>query len=171
MKNILEKLIETNLEIIKLLNNISDVDDFTEDTETKKNITGRKLELFKIFNKRPSVPTKQLAKEFDVSERMIQRYRKEWRETPKEDKHSSNQSNQYTYLIKNKRNNLYKIGRSKNPKLREKTLQSEEPNIIIVKTWHKDIERILHQDYKDFRVRGEWFKLNKTQVKYICTQY
>ena len=76
-----------------------------------------------------------------------------------------------TYLIKNNINGFYKIGRSSNPKKREKTLQSEEPNILIVKTWDKDIEGILHKDYKDFRLRGEWFKLSKIQVKYICTHY
>tara|TARA_R110000772_G_C13028388_1_gene411412 strand:+ start:44 stop:553 length:510 start_codon:yes stop_codon:yes gene_type:complete len=74
-----------------------------------------------------------------------------------------------TYLIKNKRNNLYKIGRSNNPKNREKTLQSEEPLIEIVKTWKEDIESKLHKEYKDYRIRGEWFNLNEIQVRYICT--
>ena len=76
-----------------------------------------------------------------------------------------------TYLMKNKRNSLYKIGKSKNPKHREKTLQSQEPEISIVKIWNKDIERDLHIKYDEYRVRGEWFKLNKIQVKYICTKY
>ena len=78
---------------------------------------------------------------------------------------------QKTYLIKNGRNNLYKIGRSKNPLNREKTLQSEEPLIKIVKLWDKNIERKLHKEYNQYRVRGEWFKLSKVQVKYICTNY
>tara|TARA_R110002050_G_C8610186_1_gene486439 strand:+ start:49 stop:558 length:510 start_codon:yes stop_codon:yes gene_type:complete len=76
-----------------------------------------------------------------------------------------------TYLIKNKRNNLYKIGRSNNPKNREKTLQSEEPLIEIVKTWDEDIEGKLHIEYNKYRVRGEWFNLNEIQVRYICTKY
>ena len=75
----------------------------------------------------------------------------------------------YTYLIKNKRNGLYKIGRSKNIKQREKTLQSEEPEISVIKTFDSDIESILHSKYSDYRVRGEWFKLSKIQVKYICS--
>jgi hypothetical protein len=74
-----------------------------------------------------------------------------------------------TYLMKNKRNGLYKIGRSINPLQREKTLQSEEPEIEMVKVWEDNIESILHRKYTDQRVRGEWFELNKTQVKYICT--
>ena len=76
-------------------------------------------------------------------------------------------NNTKTYLIKNKRNGFYKIGKSRNPKYREKTLQSEEPNYI-GKKWDKDIERELHNNYDKYRLRGEWFKLNKIQVKYIC---
>lgn len=76
-----------------------------------------------------------------------------------------------TYLIKNKRNNLYKIGRSSNPLKREKTLQSEEPDIVMVKTWDKDIENELHTDYNNYRIRGEWFNLNEIQIRYICTKY
>jgi len=76
-----------------------------------------------------------------------------------------------TYLMKNKRNGLYKIGKSTMPAYRERTLQSEEPEIEMVKLWKDNIEDILHKKYHKHRVRGEWFKLNKTQVKYICTHY
>tara|TARA_R110000823_G_scaffold299822_1_gene420566 strand:+ start:887 stop:1234 length:348 start_codon:yes stop_codon:yes gene_type:complete len=77
--------------------------------------------------------------------------------------------NTKTYLIKNRRNGFYKIGRSKDPLKREQTLQSEEPDIVMVKTWDEDIECKLHKEYKDYRVRGEWFNLNEIQVRYICT--
>jgi hypothetical protein len=76
-----------------------------------------------------------------------------------------------TYLIKNLKNGFYKIGYSNNPTRREKTLQSEEPTIKMVKVWDKFIEKELHHKYKDQRVRGEWFKLTPIQVKYICTHY
>jgi len=76
-----------------------------------------------------------------------------------------------TYLIKNNRNGFYKIGKSKNPLNREKTLQAEEHLIKIVKLWSEDIESKLHKEYHQHRVRGEWFKLSKIQVKYICTKY
>jgi len=78
-------------------------------------------------------------------------------------------TNTKTYLIKNRRNGFYKIGKSNNPFKREKTLQSEEPDIVLVKTWSRNIESKLHKDYKEHRVRGEWFELSKAQVKYICT--
>jgi len=78
---------------------------------------------------------------------------------------------QKTYLIKNSRNGLYKIGKSYNPNFREKTLQSEEPDINMVKVWEYDIEEFLHRKYNDCRVRGEWFKLNKSQVNFICKHF
>jgi hypothetical protein len=76
-----------------------------------------------------------------------------------------------TYIMKDELNSLYKIGKSKNPRLREKTLQSEKPTIKMIKVINDDIEKELHNKYKDFRIRGEWFNLNKIQIKYICTKY
>ena len=73
--------------------------------------------------------------------------------------------------MKDNHNNLYKIGYSKKPNLREKTLQSEKPSIKMVKVWDCDIEKKLHKLYDEFRVRGEWFNLSKLQVEYICRHY
>ncbi|CAB5224197.1 Meiotically up-regulated gene 113 [uncultured Caudovirales phage] len=76
-----------------------------------------------------------------------------------------------TYIIKDCNTGLYKIGISNQPLKREKTLQSEKPNIKIIKIFDKNIEKELHIKYKDFRLRGEWFILNNIQIKYICTHY
>ena len=76
-----------------------------------------------------------------------------------------------TYIIKDKNTGHYKIGKSINPLDREKTLQSEKPTLKLIKVFKKDIETKLHKEYKDFRIRGEWFNLNKVQLKYICTTY
>tara|TARA_R100001163_G_C5062692_1_gene199822 strand:+ start:1167 stop:2132 length:966 start_codon:yes stop_codon:yes gene_type:complete len=86
-------------------------------------------------------------------------------------KYFKNISKTKTYLMKNKLNGLYKIGKSINPKYRESTLQSQEPEIQLIKVWEEDIENKLHTKYKKHRKRGEWFELNKVQVKYICTKY
>lgn len=83
----------------------------------------------------------------------------------------NSKKNRKTYLMKDEHNGLYKIGISKNPKFRESTLQSEKPSIKMVKTWNKDIEKLLHKEYDKNRVRGEWFNLTKVQVKYICIHY
>jgi hypothetical protein len=47
----------------------------------------------------------------------------------------------------------------------------EKPTIKMIKVFDYNIEKILHNEYKDFRVRGEWFDLNKVQINYICTKY
>ncbi len=73
--------------------------------------------------------------------------------------------------MKDENTGYYKIGKSKTPKQRERTLQSEKPSIKMIKVWNNNIEKFLHNEYKEFRVRGEWFKLNNIQVKYICTKY
>ncbi len=73
------------------------------------------------------------------------------------------------YLMHNKRNGLYKIGRSIKPSLREKTLQSQEPEIEITATYpatNKD-EKILHQTFYDKHVRGEWFNLESSDLALI----
>jgi hypothetical protein len=76
----------------------------------------------------------------------------------------------YIYLMKNLRNDLVKIGYSKNPKIRERTLQSQEPEIELIKKWEapKTIEKRLHHKYKNRRTRGEWFSLNAAEIKEIC---
>tara|TARA_R110000868_G_scaffold35104_1_gene126013 strand:- start:68 stop:640 length:573 start_codon:yes stop_codon:yes gene_type:complete len=76
-----------------------------------------------------------------------------------------------TYIMKDSNTGYYKIGRSIKPKHREKTLQSEKPSINMVKIFDRDIEYYLHKKYRRERLRGEWFRLTKLQVHYICTHY
>ncbi len=76
----------------------------------------------------------------------------------------------YVYLMRNNRNGLYKIGYSSNPKHRESTLQSEEPEVELI--WStpgtEEDEKAMHAYYDQKRVRGEWFKLTKRDVRVIC---
>lgn len=76
-----------------------------------------------------------------------------------------------TYLMKNQRNGYYKIGISDKPKQRELTLQSEDPDVLMVKVWDKNIEKELHHRYDSQRLRGEWFNLSKVQLMYMCKHY
>jgi len=73
----------------------------------------------------------------------------------------------YTYLMLNDETGLIKIGRSTSPRYREKTLQSQEPKVHIVACWKtpKTVETDLHKLYNHKRVRGEWFRLNMTDLK------
>lgn len=72
----------------------------------------------------------------------------------------------FVYLMKNTRNGYYKIGRSDNPKFREKTLQSEEPEVELLHVWPgtKLIEEGLHAEFSSCRVRGEWFNLEDSDL-------
>lgn len=69
----------------------------------------------------------------------------------------------------NKSNGYYKIGRSINPIYREKTLQAEEPDVVLIKKWiaSAEIEKTLHLKYKLKRIRGEWFALEDKDLEEI----
>jgi len=65
----------------------------------------------------------------------------------------------------------YKIGVSVNPKLREKTLLSQAPQILLIDSWPSNTaykhEAELHAIFKDVRVRGEWFALDSEGVFHV----
>jgi len=73
------------------------------------------------------------------------------------------------YMMFDGHTKLTKIGISKNPSAREKTLQGEIPRLRI--TWKttgtKSDESHLHQIFKEKRTRGEWFNLSSEDVDYI----
>lgn len=71
------------------------------------------------------------------------------------------------YLMKNERNGYIKIGYTKNkPEFREKTLQSQEPEITLMKSYKGSMndEQGVHEILADKRVRGEWFDLNEEDL-------
>jgi len=75
------------------------------------------------------------------------------------------------YVMIDKNTGYYKIGRSINPSLREKTLQSEKPTIEMIfnkEGKHSD-EKKLHNMFKKNRVRGEWFDLSGSDLLKIKT--
>ena len=76
-----------------------------------------------------------------------------------------------TYLMIDKLNNMYKIGKSVNPKVRERTLQSEKPSIEMLYTIDRDVESVLHNYFSHKRVRGEWFRLLDNDLDYIIENY
>lgn len=75
----------------------------------------------------------------------------------------------YVYLMIDHNTKLYKIGWSKQPKVREKTLQSEQPKIELLKSFrtNKSSETELHRYFKDKRIRGEWFNLTPSDLNLI----
>ncbi|OVE61716.1 GIY-YIG nuclease family protein [Chryseobacterium mucoviscidosis] len=73
----------------------------------------------------------------------------------------------YVYLMINTETALVKIGYSKNPNYREKTLQSKEPQIYLIACWNanRQVETELHRKFKQHRIRGEYFRLSFDNLK------
>jgi hypothetical protein len=82
------------------------------------------------------------------------------------------ETDSHLYLMKCNRTGFYKIGKSKNPKHREKTLQSESPSIQMIAVFNGQgwQERDWHIHFAKCRVRGEWFDLTKIQVAFMCQE-
>lgn len=76
-----------------------------------------------------------------------------------------------TYLMKDSTIGYTKIGKSVDVLRREKTLEAQNPNITLFAVCQEDVEKELHQKYKKYRKRGEWFKLNKRQIECIIRDY
>ena len=81
---------------------------------------------------------------------------------------ASIRSSGYLYLMRHA-NGLTKIGRSVQPKAREKTLQAEDPRLemIFCVDGVGYLEGRLHEIFADLRVRGEWFRLEESHVDWI----
>ena len=77
----------------------------------------------------------------------------------------------YVYVMIDKNTGYYKIGRSKKPEYRERTLQSEKPTIEILYTFEAMIkhEKQLHEMFSNKRLRGEWFDLSGSDIEKIKT--
>lgn len=74
----------------------------------------------------------------------------------------------FVYLMLDKRTMLHKIGMSNTAEYREKTLQSEQPKIVLLakkeypnRRIAANIEKALHSTYAHKRNRGEWFLLDE----------
>jgi hypothetical protein len=72
-----------------------------------------------------------------------------------------------TYLMLDILRGFYKIGKSRNPQIRENTLQAEVPTIELLHVIQDDIESYLHKKFDLQRVRGEWFSLSQADINYI----
>ena len=100
-------------------------------------------------------------------ERVNASLRKYVEEMPTKSKGSTPLRN--VYLMRNNATGKHKIGRSKTPKYRENTLQSQEPDVELLFSCHESIisEKRLHEMYAHKRIRGEWFDLDKKDISNI----
>ena len=82
-------------------------------------------------------------------------------------KRASENYNSYVYLMINTDTSLIKIGYSKDPIYREKTLHSKEPQIYLIACWNanRQVETQLHRKFRQYRIRGEYFKLSLDNLR------
>jgi hypothetical protein len=75
--------------------------------------------------------------------------------------------------MKNMGNGYYKIGHSKCPQHRERTLQAEEPDVRLLAAidGSRQIERKLQSEFKAKRLRGEWFRLNYGDISVLASLF
>lgn len=69
----------------------------------------------------------------------------------------------HLYFIQTSNNGMIKIGRSINPEKRLKQLQTGNPfKLKLIHVFEKQgyKEKILHEELKEFKLKGEWFKYN-----------
>jgi len=72
---------------------------------------------------------------------------------------------EYTYLMTD--GLYYKIGKSSDPEKRLKTIITGNPNCSLVFYGDGRTEKQLHDIFRLFKVRGEWYRLRKKQVDLI----
>lgn len=77
------------------------------------------------------------------------------------------------YFIANSYSKSVKIGYSLSPKQRFSQLQignSYKLDLIGVMKGDREVERDIHNKFKKYHIRGEWYKLNDNIIKFI-TEY
>ena len=88
-----------------------------------------------------------------------------------EERKAERRKNIKTYIMMDFSTCYYKIGCSVDPEYRENTLQSEKPTIELLYICENFCETELHREYKDKRVRGEWFDLSSGDLQKIIKKY
>lgn len=77
----------------------------------------------------------------------------------------------FIYIMQDMRNGAYKIGRSITPGKRERTLQSEVPEIVLRFSIPADEihEKNLHDYFEAKNLRGEWFALEPNDLIWVIS--
>lgn len=74
----------------------------------------------------------------------------------------------YTYLLRMGDSNKVKIGASDDPKSRVKNMQTACPeDLKLIAIIQGDCEGLLHAALDDYRIRGEWFRIDADAIKII----
>lgn len=92
-----------------------------------------------------------------------------------EPKHKKISKSGYLYLVKDNASNLVKIGITTNHKERLRALNTMVPHGITTidifqSNRYEELEKEVHDWYKDKRRNGEWFDFNDADIK-DCLEY
>lgn len=79
---------------------------------------------------------------------------------------SKDNDNIYTYIMTDN-TGLYKIGRSSNIETRLKQLSIGNPSLILLLYIEGNYEKDLHDKFANKHVKGEWYRLSKSDLKWI----
>lgn len=87
----------------------------------------------------------------------------------KQELKQSNKEKVFVYLMRDRKTKLIKIGYSKNPKQREKSLQVANPEIKLIKHYSAFLsdEKQLHKLFSAKKIVGEWFDLSASDLQQI----
>lgn len=82
----------------------------------------------------------------------------------------------FVYVMRNNTNGAYKIGISNDPKYREHTLQSQEPDVSCIfqlefptRESARGVEREMHLKYAEYHMRGEWFAIPHQMINQVMS--
>ena len=77
----------------------------------------------------------------------------------------------FLYVMEDTRNGYFKIGHSKTPGKRERTLQSEVPSVTLRFSIPADEEheKQLHDHFDNKNLRGEWFSLTAEELLWMIS--
>jgi T5orf172 domain len=77
----------------------------------------------------------------------------------------------FLYVMEDTRNGHFKIGHSKTPGKRERTLQSEVPSVTLRFSLPADEEheKQLHEHFDNKNLRGEWFSLTAEELLWMIS--
>jgi len=80
--------------------------------------------------------------------------------------------NEKTYILTDKKYKIIKVGRSKNPYERLKTIQkSNSTELEMVCVFEEDIEKEIKELLKNYKIRGEWYYPNPETMLEIQEKY
>lgn len=114
----------------------------------------------------------QLTRTLDVMETVSDGIKRELEDVslPSDMKRSEHVESAFVYLMRHT-NGLVKIGYSRNPRNRERTLQAEDPRLEMIHCFRsgRHVETRLHKIFSDLRIRGEWFSLEDRHIDWIVS--